>query len=191
MKTAIVIGAGFGGLALAIRLQSAGVATTIIEARDKPGGRAYVYEQDGFKFDGGPTVITDPDCLDQLWALSGRRREDYVEFLPVTPFYQLCWEDGHRFDYANDQAAIDAQIRAITPELQARAKLLTDQQAEIIRVRRLAALNSEQLFTSESARGDRRVFGGLGGQGCGDAGRDHVHTFEEGPGPPLIPARGP
>lgn len=115
-KTAAVIGAGFGGLALAIRLQSAGIATTIFEKRDKPGGRAYVYEQDGFKFDGGPTVITDPDCLDQLWALSGRRREDYVTFLPVSPFYQLCWEDGHRFDYANDQHEIDAQIRARSPE---------------------------------------------------------------------------
>lgn len=115
-RTAAVIGAGFGGLALAIRLQSAGIATTVFEKRDKPGGRAYVYEQDGFKFDGGPTVLTDPDCLDQLWALSGRRREDYVEFLPVAPFYQLCWEDGHRFDYANDQAEIDAQIRAISPE---------------------------------------------------------------------------
>ncbi len=114
-KTAAVIGAGFGGLALAIRLQSAGISTTVYEKRDKPGGRAYVYEQDGFKFDGGPTVITDPDCLDQLWALSGRRREDYVEFLPVAPFYQLCWEDGHRFDYANNQDEIDAQIRARSP----------------------------------------------------------------------------
>jgi len=115
-RSAAVIGAGFGGLALAIRLQSAGIATTIFEKRDKVGGRAYVYEQDGFKFDGGPTVITDPDCLDQLWTLSGRRRADYVEFLPVAPFYQLCWEDGYRFDYADDQTAIDAQIRAISPE---------------------------------------------------------------------------
>jgi phytoene desaturase len=59
-RTAAVIGAGFGGLALAIRLQSAGIATTLIEARDKPGGRAYVWERDGFTFDAGPTVITDP-----------------------------------------------------------------------------------------------------------------------------------
>ena len=73
LKTAAVIGAGFGGLALAIRLQSAGVATTLIEARDKPGGRAYVWERDGFTFDAGPTVITDPACLRELWALSGRR----------------------------------------------------------------------------------------------------------------------
>lgn len=60
MKSAVVIGAGFGGLALAIRLQAAGIKTTIVEARDKPGGRGYFWEKDGFIFDGGPTVITDP-----------------------------------------------------------------------------------------------------------------------------------
>ncbi len=114
-KSAIVIGAGFGGLALAIRLQSAGVATTLLERRDRPGGRAYVYEQDGFTFDAGPTVITDPDCLDELWALSGRRRSDAVEFLPVRPFYQLCWEDGTRFDYTGEQDDLDRQIGARRP----------------------------------------------------------------------------
>lgn len=114
-KSAAVIGAGFGGLALAIRLQSAGIATTIFEKRDKPGGRAYVYEDKGFTFDGGPTVITDPDCLQQLWTLSGRKMEDYVTLLPVAPFYQLCWEDGFRFDYADDQAELDRQIGAKSP----------------------------------------------------------------------------
>ncbi|MDB5681767.1 MAG: phytoene dehydrogenase, partial [Sphingomonas bacterium] len=72
MKSAIIVGAGFGGLALAIRLQSAGVATTIVEGRDKPGGRAYFWEKDGFTFDAGPTVITDPASLNELWKLSGR-----------------------------------------------------------------------------------------------------------------------
>ena len=72
MKRAAVIGAGIGGLGLAIRLQSAGIDTTIIEARDKPGGRAYYWERDGFTFDGGPTVITAPDTLRELWRLSGR-----------------------------------------------------------------------------------------------------------------------
>ena len=71
--SAIVIGSGFGGLALAIRLQSAGIATTIVEARDRPGGRAYVWKQDGYTFDAGPTVITDPACLEELWALSGNK----------------------------------------------------------------------------------------------------------------------
>lgn len=115
-KTAAVIGAGFGGLALAIRLQSAGIKTTVFEKRDKPGGRAYVYTDDGFTFDAGPTVITDPDCLEQLWAISGRKLSDYVTLLPVTPFYQLCWEDGFKFDYADDQAELDRQIGAKSPE---------------------------------------------------------------------------
>jgi phytoene desaturase len=114
-RTAAVIGAGFGGLALAIRLQSAGIKTTNFEKRDKAGGRAYVYSDEGFTFDAGPTVITDPDCLEQLWALSGRKLSDYVTLLPVTPFYQLCWEDGYRFDYANDQTDIDRQIAAKSP----------------------------------------------------------------------------
>lgn len=86
-RTAAVIGAGLGGLALAIRLQSAGIATTVFEKSDKPGGRAYVYNDEGVTFDAGPTVITDPDCLRKLWALSGRRMEDYVILLPVAPFY--------------------------------------------------------------------------------------------------------
>ncbi len=80
---ACVIGSGFGGLALAIRLQSAGIATTLVEARDKPGGRAYFWEQEGFTFDAGPTVITDPACLRELWALSGNDMSDDIELMPV------------------------------------------------------------------------------------------------------------
>jgi phytoene desaturase len=110
-----VIGAGFGGLALAVRLQSAGIATTLIEARDKPGGRAYVWHDQGFTFDAGPTVITDPACVDELFTLSGRRRSDYVELLPVSPFYRLLWPDGTTFDYVNDQADLDRQIAAKNP----------------------------------------------------------------------------
>ncbi|KIP88000.1 MULTISPECIES: phytoene desaturase [Pseudomonas] len=114
-KTAIVIGAGFGGLALAIRLQSAGIHTTLLEKRDQPGGRAYVYRDQGFTFDAGPTVITDPSAIEELFALSGRNIADYVELLPVKPFYRLCWEDGTQFDYANDQAELDRQIQALNP----------------------------------------------------------------------------
>ena len=113
---AAIIGAGFGGIALAIRLQSMGVQTTLIDNRDKPGGRAYVYEIDGFKFDGGPTVITDPDCLRELWALSGRKMEDYVTLLPVDPFYQLQWEDGQRLNYAADQDELEAEIAKLNPD---------------------------------------------------------------------------
>ncbi|HYQ15446.1 MAG TPA: phytoene desaturase [Polyangiaceae bacterium] len=105
-KRAAIVGSGFGGLAAAIRLQAAGIDTVLFEARDKPGGRAYVYEEGGYTFDAGPTVITAPHCLDELFELAGRRREDHVEFLPVTPFYRLLWPDGTRIDYAGGDALI-------------------------------------------------------------------------------------
>lgn len=116
MKKAAVIGAGLGGLALAIRLQSAGIATTLIEARDKPGGRAYFWEKDGFTFDAGPTVITDPPCLQELWKLSGHDMAKDVELVEVKPFYRLNWPDGTNFDYSNDEAQLSAEIRKLNPE---------------------------------------------------------------------------
>ena len=116
MRTVAVIGAGFGGMALAIRLQSAGVATTLIEARDRPGGRAYVWEKDGFTFDAGPTVITDPACLEELWALSGHDMAKDIELVPVMPFYRLNWPDGTNFDYSNDEPALRKQIEALNPD---------------------------------------------------------------------------
>lgn len=115
MKKVAVIGAGFGGLALAIRLQSAGIQTTVIEARDKPGGRAYYWEQDGFTFDAGPTVVTDPPCLKELWALSGHDIAEDVELVPVKPFYRLNWADGTNFDYTNDEAILNAEIAKLSP----------------------------------------------------------------------------
>ena len=93
-RKAAVIGSGFGGLALAIRLQSAGIDTTVIEARDKPGGRAYHWEKDGHIFDAGPTVITDPACLRELWELTGADMARDVDLVPVSPFYRLSWPDG-------------------------------------------------------------------------------------------------
>jgi phytoene desaturase len=113
---AIVIGAGFGGLALAIRLQSAGVETTILEARDRPGGRAYFWQKDGFTFDAGPTVITDPACLEELWMLSNSPMQADVELEPVQPFYRLNWADGTNFDYTNDDKVLRDQIARLNPE---------------------------------------------------------------------------
>ena len=112
---AAVIGAGFGGLALAIRLQAGGYDVTLIEKRDKPGGRAYVYQDKGYTFDAGPTVITDPSALEEVFAAAGRKLSDYVELMPVSPFYRLMWDDGSQFDYVNDQARLDEQIRARNP----------------------------------------------------------------------------
>jgi phytoene desaturase len=114
-KTAVVIGAGFGGLALAIRLQSAGISTTVVEARDKPGGRGYHWVKDGFTFDAGPTVITDPPCLQELWGLSGHDMAEDVTLQPVMPFYRLNWPDGTNFDYSNDEAGLNAEIAKLDP----------------------------------------------------------------------------
>ena len=75
---AVVIGSGFGGIAAAIRLQARGYQVSLLEMRDQPGGRAYVYRQDGFTFDAGPTIVTAPFLIDELFALGGRRTEDYV-----------------------------------------------------------------------------------------------------------------
>lgn len=111
-----VIGSGFGGLAAAVRLQAAGHDVTIVEKRDKPGGRAYVYAQDGFIFDGGPTVITAPWMVTELFELAGRNADDYVSLLPVDPFYRIFFDDQTHFDYSGDTARMVEQIRALNPD---------------------------------------------------------------------------
>ena len=110
-----VVGSGFGGLAAAIRLQAAGIETTLLEARARPGGRAYVWQRDGFKFDMGPTVITDPTLLEDLFRLAGSNLADHVELIAVDPLYRLLWPDGDRFDYCSDRAALEAEIARRNP----------------------------------------------------------------------------
>ncbi|XVW82985.1 phytoene desaturase (plasmid) [Candidatus Profftella armatura] len=110
MKKAIIIGAGIGGIALAIRLQTAGISTIILEQRDKPGGRAYVYKQDGFIFDAGPTVITDPNSIKLLFDLSKNRMENYVNLLPIKPFYRLYWGKEKFLNYEDNIKDLEKQI---------------------------------------------------------------------------------
>lgn len=131
MKNAVVIGAGIGGLALAIRLQSSGIDTVIVEARDRAGGRAYVWQQGGFTFDAGPTVITDPACIEELWSLSGARMADDVELRPVMPFYRLQWPDGTTFDYSNDDEVMDREIATLSPDDVAGYKRFLDYSASV------------------------------------------------------------
>jgi phytoene desaturase len=111
----VVIGSGFGGLAAAVRLQARGHEVTVIEKRDKPGGRAYVYEQDGFVFDGGPTVITAPWLIRELFDLAGRSPDRYLHLVPVDPFYRIFFSDGSRLDYCGDAERMRAQIRDLSP----------------------------------------------------------------------------
>ena len=109
----IVIGSGFGGLAAAARLAARGHAVEVFEKRDQLGGRAYVYEINGFKFDGGPTVITAPFMFDDLFAAAGRRREDYFELVPLSPFYRIFDPAGRSFDYNADEAFTLRQIERV------------------------------------------------------------------------------
>jgi phytoene desaturase len=115
-KKIIIIGSGFGGLGAAVRLQARGYEVEIFEKRDKPGGRAYVYDINGFKFDGGPTVITAPFMFDDLFSLAGRKREDYFDLVPVDPFYRIFNHDGRKFDYNNDAEFILSEIERWSPE---------------------------------------------------------------------------
>jgi len=114
-KKIIVIGSGFGGLGAAVRLAAHGYDVELLEKRDKLGGRAYVYEQNGFKFDGGPTILTAPFMFDDIWALAGKRREDYVQFVECDPYYRIYDHNKRVFNYNGDEAFILDQIDKINP----------------------------------------------------------------------------
>lgn len=114
-KKVIVIGSGFGGLAIAARLAASGHQVQLFEKRDKLGGRAYVYEQNGFKFDGGPTVITAPWLFDEIWEMTGRKREDYVKFVQLDPYYRIFDHNGRHFDYNGDHEFILSEIDKVNP----------------------------------------------------------------------------
>lgn len=112
---AVVVGSGFGGLAAAVRLRVMGYDVQVLEALDQPGGRARVFRRDGYTFDAGPTVITAPYLLEELFALAGRRMEEYVRLVPVDPFYRILFHDGSTFDYVQDEERLLAQIAAFNP----------------------------------------------------------------------------
>lgn len=143
-KKALVIGSGIGGLALGIRLQSLGFETTILEKLGAPGGRAYVRKADGFTFDMGPTVITVPHFIEELFRLEpgqphlsepdfpasilgddqrlkagtsgGPHTSRYVQIVPILPFYRIYFDDGTFFDYDGDPTNTRVQIQALAPE---------------------------------------------------------------------------
>jgi phytoene desaturase len=112
---AVVIGSGFGGLAAAVRLGARGWRVTVLERLDQPGGRASVFRQDGFVFDAGPTIITAPFLLEELWSLAGRRFADDVTLVPMDPFYRIRFHDGSVFTYSGDEAAMRAEVARFCP----------------------------------------------------------------------------
>lgn len=113
---AAVIGSGFGGLAAALRLQAKGYATTIFETRNQPGGRASVYRDQGFVYDAGPTIITAPFLIDELFELAGKKTSDFVRIVPCSPFYRIIFSDGTTFDYTGSEEAMLEQIRKFSPD---------------------------------------------------------------------------
>ncbi len=112
---AAVIGAGFGGLAMAIRLAVKGYHVSVFENLEQAGGRANVYRQDGFSFDAGPTIVTAPYLLEELWALCGRKLQDDVPLVPMKPFYEIRFHDGSVMRCSGDAAAMRAEIQRLSP----------------------------------------------------------------------------
>ncbi len=112
---AVIIGSGFGGLAAAIRLGARGYRVTVLEHLAEPGGRAAVFRQDGFTFDAGPTIITAPFLLEELWALAGKSLADEIKLHAVSPFYRIHFNDGTQFDCSGDAQAMREEVRRLAP----------------------------------------------------------------------------
>ncbi len=115
MPHAVVIGAGFGGMAAALRLRAAGFAVDVFDNQAQPGGRAGVYRCKGYTFDAGPTVITAPFLFDELWELFGRDRREAIEFRELAPWYRIRFADGRTFDYGGTDEELIARVRQFAP----------------------------------------------------------------------------
>ena len=114
-KKAVVIGSGFGGLSIAIRLQAAGIDVTLVEKRERIGGRAYQLRDSGYTFDMGPSLITAPEIIDSVFRAGGRRFTDYVDLVPLDPFYRIYFHDGTHIDYVGDLERMKAQMAQFNP----------------------------------------------------------------------------
>ena len=109
----IVIGSGFGGIAAALRLKAKNHEVTLIEKQPDLGGRARVFKKNGFTFDGGPTVITAPYLIDELFELFNKKAENYIQLTPLNIWYRFIFEDGMKFDYSGDEDQMKKQIEKI------------------------------------------------------------------------------
>jgi phytoene desaturase len=112
---AVVIGAGIGGLAAAIRLGARGWRVSVLERCEQAGGRASVFRQDGFTFDAGPTIITAPFLLEELWTLAGRTFADDITLVPIEPFYRIRFDTGSYIDCGSDPAFMRSEILRLAP----------------------------------------------------------------------------
>ncbi|MGB2001589.1 MAG: phytoene desaturase family protein [Porticoccaceae bacterium] len=115
-KTAVVIGAGFAGIATALRLKALGYEVSLLERLASLGGRAQVFERGGYRHDAGPTVITAPFLFDELFELFDEKLEDYLNFVPLDPFYRFHFADGSQFDYCASIEDTLTEIRRFNPD---------------------------------------------------------------------------
>ncbi|MEM9330398.1 MAG: phytoene desaturase [Pseudomonadota bacterium] len=113
---AIVIGSGFGGLAAAVRLGARGYQVTVVEKLEQAGGRASVFNQDGFVFDAGPTIVTAPFVFEELWELCGKRMSDHVTLKPMNPFYKIRFDDGEVFTCNQDADFMRSEVARFNPK---------------------------------------------------------------------------
>jgi phytoene desaturase len=113
---AIIIGAGLGGIAAALRLRAKGYQVTLVDRCATLGGRAQVFERDGFRHDAGPTVITAPFLFEELFELFGERFSDHVKLVPLKPWYRFHYDDGSHFDYGGTLEETLAEIARIDPQ---------------------------------------------------------------------------
>ncbi len=111
-STAIVIGAGLGGLSAAMRLGAKGYRVTVVDRLDSLGGRGSSITENGHRFDLGPTIVTVPQGLRDLFALCGRDFDAEVDLRPLDPFYEIRWPDGSTFAARQDTDAMRAEVRA-------------------------------------------------------------------------------
>ncbi len=130
---AIVIGAGLGGLAAAMRLGAKGYAVTVLDRLDRPGGRGSSFTQDGHRFDLGPTIITVPQVYEQLWAACGRDFHKDVDLRPMDPFYEVRWPDGSTFTARQDTDAMLAEVARLSPgDVKGYQKFLKDSERRYV-----------------------------------------------------------
>ena len=112
----IIIGSGFGGIAAALRLKAKNHNVTLIEKHYDLGGRARVFKKNGFTFDAGPTVITAPYLIEELFQLFNKKSEDYIKLTPLKTWYRFIYEDGKQFDYSGDEEKMKKQIKEINED---------------------------------------------------------------------------
>ena len=112
----VVIGSGFGGIAAALRLKAKGHEVTLIEKHPDLGGRARVFKKNGFIYDGGPTVITAPYLIYELFEIFKKDPKDYIKISPLKIWYQFIFEDKTRFNYSGNEAEMKRQIEEISKE---------------------------------------------------------------------------